>query len=309
VLSRIAESLYWLGRYTERAESAARILDVYAHSLLEDRVGEEEAACRHLLEALGAGAFADEIGADVQELIAFVVDDPRYAGSITLSVASAWDNARGAREAISSEMWESINTTRAALLAQRGASAFTRHGMLGWMRDRAAIVAGLADTTMSHDDAWRFLVLGRALERVDMTVRLVSTRLGDAWGADGWRAMLRCCSAYESFLRTYRRGVDAHRALEFMLLDRLFPRSVLHALVVAEDVLADLDPGAPRRLVGSEPRRIIGSACAALEFVRAEDLEPALADHLDRLESSLASAHDAIATQFFHAATAIRWSA
>ena len=309
MLSRIAESLYWVGRYTEHAESAARILDVYAHSLLEDRLGEEATACRHLLEALGAGEYADDIGADVDELIAFVVDDARYAGSIVHSMNAAWANARGAREAISSEMWESVNTTHAALAARRDASAFARHGLLGWTRDRAAIVAGLADSTMSHDDAWRFLVLGRTLERVDMTVRLVSTRLGEAWGTEGWVAMLRCCSAYESYLRTYRRGVDGNRALEFMMLDRLFPRSVFHTLNVAEQVLIDLDPASARRRLGNEPRRIIGSACAALEFVHADELEPSLADHLDRLESALAAAHEAIGTQFFHAANAIKWSA
>ena len=166
--------------------------------MLEDRLGEEEAACRRLLEALGAGRFATQVGADVEELVAFVFDDPRYDGSIVASLDAAWENARGAREAISSEMWESVNTTHVALSSdRRTTSAFARHGMLRWVRDRAAIVAGLADATMSHDDAWRFLVLGRTLERVDMTVRLVSTRLGDAWGNDGWGALLRCCSAHE----------------------------------------------------------------------------------------------------------------
>jgi uncharacterized alpha-E superfamily protein len=309
VLSRIAESLYWVGRYTERAESAARILEVYAHSMLEDRLGEEEAACHRLLEAFGAGGHVDDVGGNVDALIAFVVDDPRYGGSIVASVDAAWENARGAREAISSEMWESVNTTHAAVAVRRGPSAFAQHGLLGWVRDRATIISGLADATMSHDDAWRFLVLGRTLERVDMTVRLVSTRLGDAWGVEGWGAMLRCCAAYEACLRTYRRGIDGRRALEFLLLDRLFPRSVFHALTLAEQMLIDLDPDGARRLTGSESRRIIGRACASLEFVRVGELEASLPEHLDRLEASLTTAHDAIAREFFHAATAIRWSA
>ena len=141
-------------------------------------------------------------GTEVEALIAFVVDDPRYPGSIAHSLEAAWANARGAREAISSEMWESINTTHATLAARRGGSAFVRHNLLGWVRDRAAIVAGLADASMSHDDGWRFIVLGRTLERVDMTVRLLSTRLGDAWGTEGWVAMLRSCARL--------RGVSAH---------------------------------------------------------------------------------------------------
>jgi uncharacterized alpha-E superfamily protein len=309
VLARIAESLFWIGRYTERAESTARILDVYSHSVLEDRRGEEESACVRLLDALGAGDAAATIGTEVDALIAFVVDDPRYPGSIAHSLEAAWANARGAREAISSEMWESINTTHATLTARRGGSAFARHSLLGWARDRAAIVAGLADASMSHDDGWRFIVLGRTLERVDMTVRLLSTRLGDAWGTEGWVVMLRSCGAYEAYLRTYRRGVVGTRAVEFLLLDRLFPRSVFHALRAAENVLDDLDPGLGRRSAESEARRLVGRACAELEFVRADELEASLPAQLGRLERAGTEMHTAIAERFFHASTAIRWSA
>jgi len=310
LLARIAESLYWIGRYTERAESTARILDVYSHSVLEDRRGEEESACVRLLDALGAGDAAATVGTEVDALIAFVVDDPRYPGSIAHSLEAAWANARGAREAISSEMWESINTTHATLAARRGGSAFARHSLLGWARDRAAIVAGLADASMSHDDGWRFIVLGRTLERVDMTVRLLSTRLGEAWGTQGWVAMLRSCGAYEAYLRTYRRGVVGTRAVEFLLLDRLFPRSVFHALSAAEGVLRDLDPIGPgRRGRESEARRLVGRACAELEFVGPEELEASLPSQLGRLERAGIDAHDAIADRFFSASTAIRWSA
>ena len=309
MLSRIAESLYWIGRYTERAESTARILDVYSHSVLEDRSGEEESACVRLLDALGAGEAAATVGTEVESLIAFVVDDPRYPGSIAHSLESAWANARGAREAISSEMWESINTTHATLAARRGGSAFARHNLLGWVRDRAAIVAGLADASMSHDDGWRFIVLGRTLERVDMTVRLLSTRLGEAWGAEGWVAMLRSCAAYEAYLRTYRRGVVGSRAVEFLLLDRLFPRSVFHALSAAESVLYDLDPGPARLGTESEARRLVGRACAELEFVRVDELEASLPEQLAGLERAGIDAHLAIADRYFHASNAIRWSA
>ena len=85
--------------------------------------------------------------------------------------------------------------------------------------------------------------------------------------------MLRSCAAYEAYLRTYRRGVVGRRAVEFLLLDRLFPRSVFHALSAAESVLYDLDPGPARRGTESEARRLVGRACAELEFVRADELE------------------------------------
>ena len=183
VLSRIAESLYWIGRYTERAESTGahprRVLAQRARGPPAARRSRRASGC----STRSAPAMPQPVvGTEVEALIAFVVDDPRYPGSIAHSLEAAWANARGAREAISSEMWESINTTHATLAARRGGSAFARHNLLGWVRDRAAIVAGLADASMSHDDGWRFIVLGRTLERVDMTVRLLSTRLGDAWG-------------------------------------------------------------------------------------------------------------------------------
>jgi len=310
VLSRIAESLYWLGRYTERAEATARILDVYSHALVEDRVGGEESACRRLVEAMGiAQPGLVDVGTDVESLVGFFVDDPRFEGSVVRSLQAMWENARGAREAMSSEMWASINATHSALDGRRGRSVYAQHGFLAWVRDRAAIVSGLADATMSHDDTWRFIVLGRSLERVDLTARLLSTRLGDAWGTAGWVATLRCCAAYESYLRTYRRGVAGSEALEFLLLDRLFPRSVFHALGAAETALFDLDPAADRRGAGSEPRRVVGRACADLEFIRVAELERSLPEHLERLERAGTQAHDAIAKRFFHQALAIRWSA
>ena len=190
---------------------------------------------------------------EVEALIAFVVDDPRYPGSIAHSLEAAWANARGAREAISSEMWESINTTHATLAARRGGSAFARHNLLGWVRDRAAIVAGLADAT--HEPRRR-LALHRARPHprtgrhdrapaVDPARRRVGNR---GLGRDAAVAARR---TRRTSARTGAASSGAAR-VEFLLLDRLFPRSVFHALSAAESVLFDLDPGPARRGTGSE---------------------------------------------------------
>src|SRR5262249_43086353 len=111
VLSRIAESLYWIGRYVERAEDTARLLDVHYHLLLEDRRADEGAVCRALLEAMGADV--DAIGGEpnAATVTALLAQDLTFSGSITCSVGAAWENARGAREALSSELWETLNTT------------------------------------------------------------------------------------------------------------------------------------------------------------------------------------------------------
>jgi uncharacterized alpha-E superfamily protein len=309
VLSRIAESLYWLGRHIERAEDTARILDVHYHLLLEDRWVDESAACRALLEVMGRGnrATPDCDSLHVTRLLAF---DDSYGGSIVGALEATWQNARRAREAISSEMWECINTTHGALpqrvVAARGQ---TQHDFFRWVKERAAILAGLADSTMSRDDGWRFLVLGRSLERVDMTARLLSARYGESWGQAGWVTTLRCCSAYEAYLQTYQRAVDASLAAEFLVVDRLFPRSVFCALRTAEDCLAALAPGTGRAGLDDDARRLLGQARTQLEFRSMGDLLADLPGHLHGVQLHCFDAGAAIASRYFRASRPMEWSA
>jgi hypothetical protein len=135
MLSRIAESLYWIGRYNERAESTARILDVYSHSLLEDRLGKEESACVRLLEALGAGRHSAAIGADPEALVSFVVDDARYR--VDPPLPRRMGLAQRPRGDLVGDV-ESINTTRDARSRELDLRS---PGALGWVRDRAAIIS------------------------------------------------------------------------------------------------------------------------------------------------------------------------
>jgi uncharacterized alpha-E superfamily protein len=309
MLSRIAESLYWLGRYTERAEDTARILDVHYHLLLEDRWVDEQSACEALLDVMGIGdrATPDCDSSSVTRLLAYDVEN---SGSIAGALAQAWTNARGAREAISSEMWECLNTTNGALAGRvRIASAQSPHPFFDWVKERSAILAGFAESTMSRDDGWRFLLLGRSLERADMTARLLSARYGESWGQAGWVTTLRCCSAYEAYLRTYQRAVDASLAAEFLLLDRLFPRSLFHALSTAEQCLAELDPVYGRTGVDDAARRHLGLARTQLEFRSADDLLADLPDHLYRIQQLCFDAGAAVAARYFRATRLVEWSA
>src|SRR4051812_4443618 len=267
MLSRIAESLFWIGRYTERAEDTARILDVHFHLLLEDPWVDEVAACQGLFELMGVALPDGDLDERVvAERIAF---DPGNPSSIVGALSAARENARGAREAISSEMWECLNATYNELPNQVAvATALGPHNFFRYVRERAAVMAGLADATLSRDDGWRFFVLGRSLERVDMTCRLLSARFGEGAGSPGWVTLLRSCSAHEAYLRTYRRAVDASLVAEFLLLDRLFPRSVYYALALAERCLADLSPTAGRAGVDDEARRGLGRARTDPQYKR-----------------------------------------
>ncbi len=305
MLSRIAESLFWVGRYVERADDIARILDVHVHHILEDPWTDEELACRTLLGVMGMPVPAGDLdAARVIDVLAFGQSD---ACSIAGSLNAARENARGARDAISSEMWECLNATFHALPAQMAPDAGP-HRFFGFVKERAAIMAGLADSTMSRDDGWRFLVLGRSLERVDMTTRLLLASFGDGSGSPEWVNTLRSCSAYEAFLRTYRSPVEASLVAEFLLLDRLFPRSAFHALGVAQQCLSELGPPAGRAGTDDEARRILGLASTELEFRRVDELVAELPDHLQRLQAACAEAGAAVGRRFFRQTAAIEWS-
>jgi uncharacterized alpha-E superfamily protein len=309
VLSRIAESLYWLGRYMERAEDTARILDVHYHLLLEDRWVDEALACRALAEVMGLAEQANA-GTDSILLTGILAFNHDYPGSIVRCLEAAWENGRGAREAVSSEMWECLNATHEALPKEvEAATGQMPHGFFGWVKERTAILAGLSESTMSRDESWRFLVLGRSLERVDMTARLLSARYGESWGQMGWVTTLRACSAYEAYLRTYQRAVDSSSAAEFLVLDRLFSRSLYFSLRTAENCLEELDPSAGRVGIGDEARRHLGQARAQLEFTSVVDLVGDLPGRLAHVQKRCSDASAAISDRYFRPAAIVEWTA
>src|SRR5215216_60762 len=270
MLARNAESLYWIGRYVERADDTARILDVTVHQLLEDSSVDPDQASRTLLKVLGIESPKQQLDLwSLTDIVAFS-RDTEGGWSIVDSISAARENARGAREVTSTEIWECLNTTYNALPErERAAKRLGPHEFLSYIEGRAAMFAGLADSTLSRDDGYRFMVLGRAIERVDMTVRLLLSRVGDSASSPAWVTVLRSAGAHDTYLRTYRGALDASRVVQFLLLDRLFPRSVLHALVQAESCLEELDHGPSARIgAGAEASRLLGKARSELEFLR-----------------------------------------
>jgi uncharacterized alpha-E superfamily protein len=309
MLSRLAESLFWIGRYVERAEDTTRLLDVHVQLLLEDSPYDETDACRALLAAMGQPADPDE-PVDVPQVIEALAfsDSP---ASIVGALEAARDNARGAREVISSEIWECLNVTYHRLGRERSqARRVGPDGFFRYVKGRTAMVAGLVDSTMTQDDGWHFLVLGRSLERVDMTARLLSLAYTGTGTVPTWTTMLRCCGAYEAYLRTYRGRVDPERAAGFMLLDRLFPRSVYHALATAERCLRELDPSATGRAgVDDEALLLLGRARTELEFHRVVDLLADITQRLVMLERTSRDTGHAVARRYFQHTAPTHWAA
>ena len=289
LLSRIAETLYWIGRYIERADDTARLLDVSVHRMLD-----EPETCRSICATLGI-LEPEPLSATLMiHRLAYDLDEP---ASIAASVRSARDSARGVREVISSEAWECLNVTWHQL---RRLPTVAPHGYLSFVRERAALFFGLADATMSRDDCWRFIVLGRSLERVDMTTRLLAVHLpGD------WRVLLQASGADESFTRTH--GAHTDHALEFLLLDNLFPRSVLYSLLTAEKCLQALTPARVRAGVADPALAAIGRVRTGLQYTDLAQLHDRVPDLLVTLQEACAYAGEAIGERFFQQREELAW--
>jgi uncharacterized alpha-E superfamily protein len=307
MLSRIAESLFWIGRYTERADDTGRILDIYVQQILED-ASAEASACRTLFEVMGRPADG-EVG--VRDVLAELAYDRQATSSITGALAAARLNARSARDSVSSELWETLNLTYLELTEQRRrAERVGAHRFFQWVRERTALASGIADSTMSRDEGWLFLDLGRSIERVDMTARLLTTRA--AGGSAGpatpsWTTLLRSCGANEAYLKTYRGRVSNHTAAEFLLLDRLFPRSMFFALSRAEECISLLDRGDEGRVgTGDAARRFLGRARNAMEFRGVDDMLPDLPGFLESVQAACARATNALGSKYFPHAV-IEW--
>ena len=236
-----------------------------------------------------------------------LVFEAQSPSAIAGSMLGARAGARGIREVISSEMWECLNVTAHGLPGQkRAAERLGPHVYLRYIRERSALFFGLADSTMSHDDAWRFLVLGRSLERADMTARLLLARMS-APDDLGWPVLLRACGAHESFIRTHGWAAEPDRVAEFLLLDRLFPRSVVHALTTAEECLAALNPGATRAGVDDPARRPVGRLRNRLEYADPKQLTAQLPELLSTLQETCVQASEAIARRYFQYQTPVAW--
>ncbi|GAA4848306.1 alpha-E domain-containing protein [Luteimicrobium xylanilyticum] len=305
MLSRIAESLFWIGRYVERADDTARMLDVHIQSLSEDPWASEDRALRALLAVMDHPVPDDSTLVTRALVLQTLAHDRANPSAIAGAVVAARENARRAREIVSSELWECLNTTRHQVT---GPLRLARpHDFFAWVRERAAVVTGIVDGSTSRDETWTFMVLGRSIERADMTARFVQTQAELGPAGPGWHTLLRSTGAYETFLRTFRGIASDERAAEFLLLDRLFPRSVVHALDQAEECLRSLDPGADRRGVSDEARRELARLRAALEYAPLEDTLSALPRIMKDVQLGCAAASDAIRSRYFPSGLATTW--
>jgi len=296
LLSRVAESIFWVGRYVERAEGTARILDVVVFQALEQSGAEADAAAERLLAVMGLPPDGDE--AILWQVTERLARDPQSRSSIAGALNAARENTRAVRHVIPVELWETINATWSDLphqweLARRVGPA----SYLAYVKTQTAAITGLADTTMSRDQTWHFFTLGRCLERTDVVARQLASLSFEDIADSGLVMLLRACGGYEPYLRLSQGVVERGRVLDFLLRDRLFPRSAFASLTVAEECLQQISPD--RVDEWDEARGLIGLARAELEYSPPSALATGLARRLDGLQRTISQVSDAVTRRYF----------
>src|ERR1700734_2766360 len=258
MLSRIAESLFWLAPYIERAEDTARILDVNYHMLLEQSQQSYRLRWEPLIVMAGEEKLFhklyEEVNAEtVFEFLAFNEENP---SSIVQCISKARENARTIRDRISREMWEDINGLYYAVTRfhPREEIATGPHRFCDKIKFGSHRFHGVTDATLPHDEGWEFLGIGWSLERAEMTARLVDVQyhnLLDALPSVGapdnhqWMAVLRSVGAYETYHRQYHSAIEPEKVAEMLILHHQHPRSIRFS---ASEVQAG-----PRAVSGSGP--------------------------------------------------------
>jgi uncharacterized alpha-E superfamily protein len=302
MLARVADSLYWIGRYVERAEHMCRLSEVMLNATL-DRTEAATQVARIALAAVGDHDAA-KAAAPYAAATALVLDR-EDAGSITTSLSRARENARQVRDQITTETWERLNLIYLRMTGPDAAKAFA-DGSSAFLHDTIAdlhLFKGAADATMSHGEGWRFLLLGVYLERAQLIGRLLEvcfgdTRRGPLTDHVALTSLLRMSCALEPYLRRYTADIQPRLILEFLLFDEDFPRSIRFSTARIEEHLAVSVRNV--QVAGhAAPERLAGRLKARLQYADVNDLERTGASALlGTVLDECASIHQAIHDTF-----------
>ncbi|NNN12874.1 MAG: alpha-E domain-containing protein [Acidimicrobiaceae bacterium] len=302
MLSRLAESLFWLGRYLERSEDLARILDVHIQDLNGAPLEKESAWTRDIKAIL---SMSEDMANTPTELIWRLTLNLSDSCSVSYALEQAWGNARFVRDLIPLELWEALNRTHFQLetwLADM--EDFSPHTFLGWVKDRAAVASGIGASTMMRDEGWLFFSLGQALERADLALRLIEVKSSSLWPDPV--VLLRCSSGHEAFLHAYRKPPTQSAAVLFLLRSNEFPRSVINSMRQIRTHLAKLSPidSVSADLMGglgdqSPVLAELGILASILEFSTDSDLVKGRAERLFKLQQSMHDVADLVTSKYF----------
>jgi uncharacterized alpha-E superfamily protein len=311
MLSRVAESIYWMSRYVERAENVARFIDVTLALMLEDPNGAGQ-QWQALLNTTGDQTeFAKHYGAPTQNsVIQFLAVDAQNPNSIASCLRAARENARTVREIISSEMWLQLNKfylmVNSTMADSRHLSS--PHEFFAEVKMASHLFAGIADATMSHGEAWHFCRLGRKIERADKTSRILDVKyylllrtsadVGTAFDDIQWAALLRSASAFEMYRKKHGR-ISPKGVVEFLMLSREFPRAMHFCLLAAQDSLHTVS-GTPAGTFRNPPEKLLGQLCSELTYASVDDIiTQGLHEYVDQFQTKLNHLGNGIFETFF----------
>lgn len=313
MLSRVADSIYWLTRYVERAENVARFVEVNLNLLLDSPAGTTQWD-PIVLTTGDLPLFRDRYGeATAENVIRFLTFDADYPNSILSCLRSARENARSVRDVISSEMWQHVNSFYLMVteVAQsRSLSDLTTIlKFFDEVKMQSHLFAGVMDATMTHNEGWHFGQIGRLIERADKTARILDVKyyillpspkdVGSTLDELQWMALLKSASAYEMYRKQGAHRISPVAVAEFLILDREFPRSVRSCILSAERSLHHIT-GTPIGNWRIPVERSLGKLRSDLDYITIEEVvQQGLHEFLDDLQSRMNEVGDTIFTTFF----------
>ena len=310
LLSRVADSVYWMGRYIERAENVARFIDVNQNLMLDLPSGFGE-QWQPIVDTTGdRAAFLESYGEATQaNVVQFLAFDTSNPNSIYSCVMAARENARSVRETISSEMWEQINSLYLLIAMEsrkplaEGLPQFCRE-----VRMACHLFQGIQHSTMSHNEAWHFIRLGTSLERADKTTRILDVKyfillpsvsdVGTPYDDIQWGAVLKSVSGFEMYRKCFGRIVP-ERVVEFLLLDGEFPRAVRYCIGLADNSLHSIT-GTRLGAFSCATEQRLGLLRSELDYAHVEAiLGGGLHEFLDALQTKINAVDECILQDFF----------
>ena len=312
MLSRVADCLYWMSRYIERAENNARLLEVNMQLLLDFENQTESVARQHWLPILNSLEDEDffhkyHTQADGESVIEFVTFESANPNSILSSLSRARENARCVREQITSEMWEQINglylfvrSAEAREMLRSSAYQFFQR-----IREGSHLFIGITDVTMTHGEGWDFCMIGKHLERADCTSRILDVkyhillpsgeRVGGNLDTVQWMAVLRSCSGLEAYSKLYVGQIAPWKVAEFLILNDQFPRS-LRFCVHRLDASLHRISGAAEDRYSCEAERLSGRLRGEIDYTTITEIfqQHGLHQYLDRMQLRLVEVGEAM---------------
>ncbi len=310
MLSRVADNLYWMSRYLERAEHTARLLDVSLYHLLGQKSEYALPRWKRLRDSLRIASSEEEADNDysVTQSLTF---DTNNAYSIISCISAARDNARQIRERISSEMWEQLNRLYLSIKSTNMADIWFSgvHGFLTAVKEGIQLFQGLTDSTMSHNEGWQFIQVGCYIERTWVTAALIDVHfLSLPLSSNGpteeimgiaqldyleWVGLLRSCSAFEAYRKVYTADIQPERIAEFLLLDSESPRSIHFSITLLQNALRAIARATNTRNA-QRVERLAGRLRASLDYDQIEDIMQDIHSYLENIQQQCTQIHKAI---------------